>query len=449
MSSQGTSTNNAKVLSGIRIVDFTWVRAGPWATRWLGALGAEGIKVEGPLREFGRGFGAQGTPPGIDPSLNSNGHFNDTNANKLSLSMNVRSPRGMEIIRNLISVSDVVVENYSAKVLENWGLGYEELKKLKPDIVYVSMSGFGHTGRDKHYTTFGPSAQALSGMTFASGLPGEQPAGWGWSYLDDTGGMYIAFNVLSAIYHRKMTGEGQHVDMGQMIMGATLNGSALLDITINGRSSEREGYPSGNRSHWPGSPMLNNYRDRTVAPHNTYRTKPEGYNDWCVIACFSDEEWRVLVELMGSPTWALDKKFDTVLGRLNNQEELDIGIESWTKTLEKYDVMQKCQESGVRCMPVQSNEDRAENDPQLRDRGMYQEVDHPVLGTWRLQNAPFKMHESPAVNYRHGPLIGQDNVEVIEGILGMTHEELRSGYDDGTFWPQELDKFPYQEEFLS
>ncbi|MCH2507235.1 MAG: CoA transferase, partial [Dehalococcoidia bacterium] len=268
-------------------------------------------------------------------------------------------------------------------------------------------------------------------------------------YLDDTGGMYIAFNVLSAIYNRKMTGEGQHVDMGQMIMGATLNGSALLDITINGRSSEREGYPSGNRSHWPGSPMLNNYRDRTVAPHNTYRTKPEGYNDWCVIACFSDEEWRVLVELMGSPTWALDKKFDTVLGRLNNQEELDIGIESWTKTLEKYDVMQKCQESGVRCMPVQSNEDRAENDPQLRDRGMYQEVDHPVLGTWRLQNAPFKMHESPAVNYRHGPLIGQDNVEVIEGILGMTHEELRSGYDDGTFWPQELDKFPYQKEFLS
>ena len=117
MSSQGTSTNNAKVLSGIRIVDFTWVRAGPWATRWLGALGAEVIKVEWPLREFGRGFGAQGTPPGIEPSLNSNGHFNDTNANKLSLSMNVRSPRGMEIIRNLISVSDVVVENYSAKVL--------------------------------------------------------------------------------------------------------------------------------------------------------------------------------------------------------------------------------------------------------------------------------------------------------------------------------------------
>ena len=295
-------------LDGIRIVDFTWVRAGPWATRWLGALGAEVIKVEWPLREFGRGGGAAGTPPGIEPSMNSSGHFSDTNANKLSLSLNVRSPRGAEIIRNLISVSDVVVENYSAEVLENWGLGYEELKKLRSDIVYVSMSGFGHTGRDKHYTTFGPSAQALSGMTSASGLPDKPPAGWGWSYLDDTGGMYIAFYTLAAIFHRKMTGRGQHVDMGQMIMGVTLNGPALLDVTVNGRESQREGYPAGNRANWPGAPMLNNYRGRTVAPHNSYRTKGGGYNDWCTIACFSDGEWQSLVGLMGSPALGHGRK---------------------------------------------------------------------------------------------------------------------------------------------
>ena len=438
-----------KVLSGIRIVDFTWVRAGPWATRWLGALGAEVIKIEWPLREFGRGFGGAGTPPGIEPSLNTNGHFNDTNANKLSLSLNVRSPRGSDIIRKLISVSDVVVENYSAKVLENWGLGYEELKKLRKDIIYVSMSGFGHSGRDQHYTTFGPSAQALSGMTFASGLPGKPPAGWGWSYLDDTGGMHIAFNTLAAIFHRQMTGQGQHVDMGQMIMGATLNGPALLDIAVNGRKSEREGYPPGNRSYWPGTPMFNNYRGRTVAPHNTYRTKGGGYNDWCAIACFSDEEWKKLVSLMGSPEWTMDKNLDTIIGRLNNQDWLDQGIESWTKTLEKYEIMEKCQKAGVRCMPIQSNEDRAENDPQLKHRDMYKEIDHPILGSWRVQNAPFKLEESPAVNSRHGPLIGQDNVEVIEGILGMSHDELVSGYEDGTFWPDELKRFPYQEELLS
>ncbi|MDP6494127.1 MAG: CoA transferase, partial [Dehalococcoidia bacterium] len=379
-----TDSVTPRVLAGIRVVDFTWVRAGPWATRWLGALGAEVIKVEWPLREFGRAGGAAGTPPGIQISLNSSGHFNDTNANKLSLSLNVRSPRGMDIIRNLISKSDLVVENYSAEVLEDWGLGYDELKKLRSDIIYVSMSGFGHTGRDKHYTTFGPSAQALSGMTFASGLPGQPPAGWGWSYLDDTGGMYIAFYALAAIFHRKMTGQGQHVDMGQMVMGTTLNGPALLDMTINGRKSQREGYPPGNRAHWPGTPMLNNYRGSMIAPHNGYRTKGGGYNDWCAIACYTDQEWQNLVSLMGSPPWAKNQNLSTTPGRLERQEEMDQGIESWTLTLEKYELMELCQAAGVRAMPVQSNEDRAEHDPQLRDRGMYKEVEHPVLGSWPL-----------------------------------------------------------------
>ena len=435
-------------LDGCRIVDFTWVRAGPWATRWLGALGAQVIKIEWPLREFGRAGGAAGAPPGITPTLNTGGGFNDTNANKMSLSLNVRSPRGMDIIRRLIAVSDAVVENYSASVLENWGLGYDELRKLREDIVYVSMSGFGHSGRDKHYTTFGPSAQALSGMTFASGLPDKPPAGWGWSYLDDSGGMYIAFYTLAALFHRQTTGRGQHVDMGQMIMGATLNGPALLDVTINGRSSAREGYPPGNRANWPGTPLVSGYRGRTVAPHNSYRTLGGGYNDWCTIACFSDEEWCNLVCLLGSPDWATDPKLATLQGRLENQEEMDRCIEEWTLTLEKYDLMAKCQAAGVRAMPVQSNEDRAEHDPQLRERGLLREVEHPELGTWRMQNAPFVLSESPAVNHRHAPLIGQDNEEIITGILGMSREELVSGYSDGTFWPDSLDLYPYQKELL-
>ena len=118
-----------------------------------------------------------------------------------------------------------------------------------------------------------PSAQAFSGLAFLSGLPEAPPAGWGWSSLDDTGGMYIAFSTLTSLYRRNITGQGQHVDLSQMIMGATLNGSAMLDATINGRPSQREGYPPGNRAHWPGTPMLNNYRGPTTAPHNAYRTK--------------------------------------------------------------------------------------------------------------------------------------------------------------------------------
>jgi len=241
-------------LAGVRVVDFTWVRAGPWATRWLGALGAEVIKVEWPLNERGRTTGAP--PPGIAATLNTATNFNDTNANKKGITVNLRTEKGLDLIKQLISVSDVVVENFSARALRSWGLGYEELVKLKPDIVYVSQSGFGHTGRHRSYLTMGPIAQAFSGLTFLSGLPGEPPAGWGWSYLDDTGGMYIAFSTLTSLYRRNVTGQGQHVDLSQMIVGATLNGSAMLDATVNGRPSQREGYPPGNRAHWPGTPML-------------------------------------------------------------------------------------------------------------------------------------------------------------------------------------------------
>jgi crotonobetainyl-CoA:carnitine CoA-transferase CaiB-like acyl-CoA transferase len=435
-----------KALSGIRVVDFTWVRAGPWATRWLGALGAEVIKVEWPLSERGRTTG--GSAPGMEPSLNTRTNFNDSNANKKGITVNLRSEKGLDLVKRLISESDVVVENFSAKTLQSWGLGYDELCKLKSDIVYVSQAGFGHTGRHREYLTMGPIAQAFSGMSFLSGLPGKQPAGWGWSYLDDTGGMYIAFSTMTALYHRNMTGQGQHVDLSQMVMGATLNGSALLDATINGRPSSREGFPPGNRAHWPGTPMLNNYRGPTTAPHNAYRTKGGGYNDWCTIACFTEDEWRRLVAVMDSPQWATDTKFTTLSGRLDHQEELDQGIQAWTETIEKYQLTEICQAAGVPAMPVQSTENRVEHDPQLRHRDLYLELDHPVIGRYKFQNAPFKLSETPAINFKPAPIIGQHNQEVFEGILGLTHEELVAGYDDGIFWPNSLDRFPYMDEMI-
>ena len=326
-----------KALSGIRIVDFTWVRAGPWATRWLGALGAEVIKVEWPLAERGRTTG--GTAPGITPDLNTRTNFNDTNANKKGITVNLRSEKGLGLIKQLIAESDVVVENFSAKTFQSWGLSYEEQCKINPDIVYVSQAGFGHTGRHRDYLTMGPIAQAFSGMTYLSGLPGKPPAGWGWSYLDDTGGMYIAFSTLTALYHRTITGRGQHVDLSQMVIGATLNGAALLDATINNRPSRRDGYPPGNRAHWPGTPLLNNYRGPTTVPHNAYRTKGGGYNDWCAIACFSDREWQGLIKAMGSPKWASDPKYQTLSGRIDHQEDLDRRVQSWTETVEKYQLM--------------------------------------------------------------------------------------------------------------
>ena len=437
-----------RALENIRVVDFSWVRAGPWATRWLGALGAEIIKIEWPESERGR-VPSTTTPQNLEANLNTSGHFNDTNVNKKSLSLNVRSAKGLEIAKRLIAVSDIVIENFSSRVLQKWGLGYDVLCSIKPDIVYLSMSGYGHTGRNHHYTTFGPVAQAASGLTYLSGLPDKPPAGWGWSYMDDTGGMYGAMCALTGLYRRNKTGQGQHIDFSQVVSSVPLNGPALLDFTVNGRGSRRAGFPPGNRAHWPGTPLVNNYRGPMVAPHNAYRTHPGDYNDWCVIVCHSDEEWRRLVQVMGGPSWATMPKFATLAGRLQHQGELDEHIETWSMTLGKYELTQRCQEAGVRALPVQSAEDRVEHDPQLHHRQMYLPMEHPALGLRKVQNAPFKLSETPAFNHLPSPLIGQHTQEILEGLLGYTHEELRAGFADGTLWPTKRPRFPYMEEMLA
>ncbi|ETW92123.1 MAG: hypothetical protein ETSY2_54455, partial [Candidatus Entotheonella gemina] len=193
-------------LAGVRVLDLTWVRAGPWATRWLGAFGADVIKIEWPERLDILRSTRHTTPPDIEPGPNTIGQFTDTNANKRGITLNVRSEKGLAIVKQLVAKCDVVIENFSSRVMQNWGLGYEELCQIRPDIIYVSMAGFGHTGPQHSYTTMGPSAQALSGLTYLSGLPDKPPAGWGWSYLDDTGGMYGAMCTLTALRHRNATG---------------------------------------------------------------------------------------------------------------------------------------------------------------------------------------------------------------------------------------------------
>ena len=360
-----------RALENIRVVDFSWVRAGPWATRWLGALGAEIIKIEWPENERGR-LPSTTTPQDVEVNLNTSGNFNDTNVNKKSLSLNVRSAKGLEIVKRLIAISDIVIENFSSRVLQNWGLGYEELCKIKPDIVYVSMSGYGHTGRNHHYTTFGPVAQAVSGLTYLSGLPDKPPAGWGWSYMDDTGGMYGAMCALTGLYHRNMTGQGQHIDLSQMVASVPLNGPALLDFTVNGRGSRRAGLsarqPRALARHAAGQQLPRaDGRAAQRLSHPSRRVQrlvrdrlPLGRG----MAATGAGDGRSVVG-------HLAKSSPRVAGRLQHQEELDEHIEAWSMTLGKYELTERCQAAGVRALPVQSAEDRVEHDPQLRHREMY------------------------------------------------------------------------------
>ena len=430
-------------LEGVRVLDLTWVRAGPWATRWMAVLGADVIKVEWPEPALGGstgrvvrtvpGMGAN--PPDIAPSMNSDGHFNDMHALKRSVTLNARTPRGLELVKKILAQSDVIIENFSAGVLSSWGLSYEEMTKVKPDIIYVSMAGFGQAGPLAEYTTMGPSVQALSGLTSLSGIPDKQPAGWGWSYMDDTGGMYGIIGMLTALQHRANTGEGQHVDLSQVAAAITLTGPALLDLSVNGRPSRRSGFPPGNRTTWPGTPVLDNYRGPQAAPHNAYRTAGGGHNDWATIACSDDSEWQALVGVMGSPTWAADAKYATLEGRLEHQEALDAGIAAWAINLDKYALMERCQAAGVPAMPVQSSQDRVDNDPQLRARGMYDPASHPLLGTWPMQHAPWQMSGTPTPVEHGAPICGEHNIPILVEWLGVSREELRQGYQDNTFWP--------------
>lgn len=440
-----SETAKPRGLGDIRVLDLTWVRAGPWATRLLATMGVDVIKVEWP--SAGAAYlndrrQTLGQPEDTVPTLNNSFWFSEKNAGKRSVTLNARHPAGLDLMRRLIKVSDVVIENFTAGVMASWGLGYEDMCGVRPDIIYVSLSALGHTGPDRKYRTYGPSAQALAGLTYLSGLPDHSPAGWGWSYLDDTGGILGASFALAALHHRERTGEGQHVDMSQVGAGIPLAGPAVLDATVNGRPARRDGFPPGNRSVWPGAPVLHNYRGRIAAPHNAYRTAGGGYNDWCAIVCETDEQWQSLVGVMGTPEWACDPWLATLDGRLARQADLDERIEEWTLTLDRYALAERCQAAGVPAMPVQSNEDRVERDPQLRARRNLEELPHPELGPMRYQNLPFESPDLPRTTPAAAALIGEHNREVYCDLLGLSKEELRGAYEAGALWPEDLEMPP-------
>src|ERR1700761_6674732 len=260
-------------LAGIRICDFSGQLAGAGAAKWLAAFGAEVIRIEDPVRQ-GRWDILRGIAPYIDErrGIDLGGGFNNHNPEKYGITLNCRTERGKELLTEIIRRSDVVTENFAAGVLDRWGFGYEELKKIKPDIIYGSNCGFGHVGPYHAYKTWGPIVQAVSGLTFTSGLPDQPPAGWGYSYMDHTGGYYMVMAILLAILHHRQTGEGQWVDLACTESALSLNGPAILDWTVNGRPARRDNQPHSNRNISP--PM---------APHGVYACK--GDDEWVAIAC--------------------------------------------------------------------------------------------------------------------------------------------------------------------
>ena len=234
----------AQALGHVRICDFTGQLAGAGATKWLAAFGAEVIRIEDPVKQ-GTWDILRMMPPFVDErrGVDFGGGFNNHNVGKRGITLNLRTEKGRELLAEIVKRSDVVAENFAAGVMERMGFGYERLKALRPDVIYVSNCGFGQTGPYGAFKTWGPIVQAISGLTFTSGLPDREPAGWGYSYMDHTGAYYMAIAILLALLHRQRTGEGQWVDLSCTEAGLTLHGPALLDWTVNGRPTRRRGFP--------------------------------------------------------------------------------------------------------------------------------------------------------------------------------------------------------------
>lgn len=404
-------------LSKIRICDFTGQLAGAGATRFLAAFGAQVIRIEDPvnkgkwdiLRRMGPFVDERG---GDDLS----GSFNNHNVEKLGITLNLRTEKGKAILRQLVAKSDVVSENFAAGVLARLGFDYDALRAIKPDVIYVSNCGFGHSGPYRKYKTWGPIVQALSGLTFNSGLRDQPPAGWGYSYMDHTGAYYMAIAILAALYHHRRTGEGQWVDMSCTEAGATLNGPALLDYTINGRGLRRPGLPDTNRSQHP-----------SMAPHGIYPCR--GNDNWVAIACRNDNDWATLrtTAHFGDGLG----EFPSLAERLANEDTLDAAVASWTRDQDKFEVAAALQKRGLPAAAVQTPEERIDRDPNTDAWGLWPEVQHTKMGSVRVDGLPVHLSETDWKLERGAACLGEHNEQVYGEILGMSKTQIAAMRDEG------------------
>lgn len=385
-------------LTGIRVADFTWVWAGPFCTLQLAHMGAEVIRME----SMRRLCILRHLPPWAEgqPGINRSGYFNQYNQGKRSITLDLSKPEGVEIAKQIVAISDIAAENFAAGVIDRLGLGYEELRKVKPDLIMISMSGYGRTGPEAEYVSYGPAQVPLSGLSSLTGYAGWPPMHVGISYGDPTAGLHAAFALLAALIHRERTGEGQYIDMSQWESTITVLGEGLMDYTMNGAQPPRMGN-----------------RVPHMAPHGVFRCA--GEDRWVSIVCGSDEEWQAMCQAMDRPELARDERFQTLANRKANEDELDRVVEDWTRTRDPFEVTQLLQAAGVAAFPPLSNRELAENQ-HLNQRRFFVEREHPEVGVRQHVGIPWRMSETACEVSGAAPVLGHDNDYVYGQLLGMS-----------------------------
>ncbi|MFH1381616.1 MAG: CoA transferase [Chloroflexota bacterium] len=391
-----------KPLAGIKVVGLTWYVTGPQITKTLAAYGAEVVKIEGHTRhDPGREY-----PPYKDniAGLNRCGDFNSYNTGNLSIALNLAKPRGIEIVKRLVARADVVVDNFAGQAMPRMGLGYEELRKVKPDIIMLSACMQGQTGPYATLPGSGGHLVALSGFTYITGWPDRQPAGPHGPYTDYIGPRFCLTAILAALDYRRRTGKGQYIDVSQYETSIHFLAPLLLDYTVNGRVAGG----MGNRCSY-------------AAPHGAYRC--HGKDRWCAIAVFSDGEWSSFRKVIGNPPWSKDPRFGTLLGRKKNEDELDRLVEEWTVNYPAEQVMTMMQSAGVAAGVLETNQDMMEHDPQLKHRHFFRELDHPETGPYHAPGSAFNLSRA-TYELKRAPLLGEHNEYVLKELLSMSDSEI-------------------------
>jgi crotonobetainyl-CoA:carnitine CoA-transferase CaiB-like acyl-CoA transferase len=423
---------NAKrrALDGVRIIDLTWLQVGPQATRILATFGAQVIRIEwrnpaavdflrymqpfAPDHATAAGGHSQGAARshGVRGNFNRGAYYNNTNPGKYGVTLNLNHPKGRDLLKRMVRDANALCENFSPGQMDKWDLGYDDLRKINPKLIYLQTTGFGKAGTYNNYVSYGPTAQAYSGLTFLSGLAEPHPpAGWGYSYLDHSPGYFGALLLMTALHRQRQTGVGAYIDMSQSETGLMLSGTSLLEHQLSGKATTRY----GNRM-----PYLD------WSPHGAYQCV--GEDNWIAISVQSDTQWRALIEEMGSPAWAVDSRFASAAGRKTNEDELDRNLTTYTSANDRYDLMNRLQSRGIPSGVVQKAPDRFDRDAQLKARGYFVDLPHSEIGRWPVEGFPAKLKGSPAdvggLTGRAAPKIGEDNDFIYQKVFGLTSAEM-------------------------
>ncbi len=380
-----------KLLAGIRIVDFTWALTGPIAAKHFGDLGAEVIKIESRAR------------PDIQRTGSRYGSFNQHNTGKRGITVNLKKPEGLKLVKQLIAKSDVVMENFAGGAMAKMGLGYEVLREIKPDIIMLSSCMQGQTGPFARHPGIGFRLTALSGFNHITGWPDREP-GWIGAYTDFVAPRFIIMAVTAALEYRRRTGKGQYLDASQFEAGVQLMAPLLLDYQVNRQPVGRV----GNECPY-------------AAPHNAYRCR--GEDRWCTIAVFTDEQWQSFCKVIGRPELTADPGFATVLTRKENEAELDNLVTAWTSQRTAEEVMEAMHTAGIPAGVVETGEDLMEHDPQLKARGFFETLAHPEVGQYRVNSGAHFQLSKYEYQLTRAPLLGEHNEYVFKEILGLGGEE--------------------------